>query len=77
MQSSPVFLPEESHGQRSLVGYSSWGRKELDTTEEIWHPRRHSIRDYSYKSETPRCPPSPAPGCLALIPQESLELRQQ
>jgi len=24
---------ENSHGQRSLVGYSSWGRKELDTTE--------------------------------------------
>ena len=23
----------ESHGQRSLVGYSPWGRKELDTTK--------------------------------------------
>ena len=23
---SPVFLPGESHGQRSLVGYSPWGR---------------------------------------------------
>ena len=32
-QSTPVFLPEESHGQRSLVGYSPWGHKELDTTE--------------------------------------------
>ena len=30
---SPLFLPGESHGQRSLVGYSPWGRKELDTTE--------------------------------------------
>ena len=28
----PVFLPEEFRGQRSLVGYSPWGRKELDTT---------------------------------------------
>ena len=27
-----VFLPGKSHGQRSLVGYSPWGRKELDTT---------------------------------------------
>ena len=27
---SPVFLPGESHGQRSLVGCSPWGRKELD-----------------------------------------------
>ena len=28
-----VFLPGEFHGQRSLAGYSSWGRKESDTTE--------------------------------------------
>ena len=26
-QPTPVFLPGESHGQRSLVGYSSWDRK--------------------------------------------------
>ena len=32
-QPTPVFLPGESHGQRSLMGYSLWGRKELDTTE--------------------------------------------
>ena len=32
-QPTPVFLPGKSHGQRSLVGYSPWGRKELDTTE--------------------------------------------
>ena len=32
-QPTPVFLPGESHGQRSLMGYSPWGRKELDTTE--------------------------------------------
>ena len=30
-----VFLPGESHGQRSLVGYSTQGRKELDTTERL------------------------------------------
>ena len=29
----PVFLPEESHGQMSLVDYSPWGCKESDTTE--------------------------------------------
>ena len=28
-----VFLPEKSHGQRNLVGYSPWGCKESDTTE--------------------------------------------
>ena len=27
MQPTPVFLPGKSHGQRSLVGYSSWGHK--------------------------------------------------
>ena len=32
-QPIPLFLPEEFHGQRSLVGYSSWGPKELDMTE--------------------------------------------
>ena len=31
-QSTPVFLPEEVHGQRILVGYSPWGHKELDMT---------------------------------------------
>ena len=30
---TPVFLLGESHGQRSLVGYSPWGRKESDTIE--------------------------------------------
>ena len=34
-QPTPVFFPGESHGQKSLVGYSPWGRKELDTTEAI------------------------------------------
>ena len=32
-QPTPVFLPGESQGWRSLVGYSPWGRKEWDTTE--------------------------------------------
>ena len=30
---TPALLPGKSHGQRSLVGYSPWGRKESDTTE--------------------------------------------
>ena len=32
-QPTPVCLSGESHGQRSLVVYSAWGCKELDTTE--------------------------------------------
>ena len=44
---TPVLLPGESHGGRSLVGYSPWGRKESDTTERLhfsgWeHNRRRS-----------------------------------
>ena len=31
-------LPEESHGQRNLVGYSPWGAKALDTTEQLTLP---------------------------------------
>ena len=30
---NPLFLPEGSHGQRSPMGYSPWGRKESDMTE--------------------------------------------
>ena len=32
-QPTPVLLPGKSHGQRSLVGCSPWGRTESDTTE--------------------------------------------
>ena len=32
-QPTPIFLPGEPHGERSLVGYSPWGHKESDTTE--------------------------------------------
>ena len=32
-QPTPVFLLGKSHGQKNLVGYSSWGRRESDTTE--------------------------------------------
>ena len=39
-QPTAVFLPEESHGQRSLAGYSPWGHKELDTTEQLTHTRQ-------------------------------------
>ena len=34
-QPTPVFLPGEFHGQRSLAGYSPWSLKESDTTEQV------------------------------------------
>ena len=42
-QPNPVFLPGDSHGERSLVGYSPWGRKESDMTEQL------SLSSYSSK----------------------------
>ena len=36
-QPTPVFLPGEFHGQRSLAGYSLWGHKESDTAKQLTH----------------------------------------
>ena len=35
MATHASIMSEESHGRRSLVGYSPWGHKELDTTERL------------------------------------------
>ena len=42
MATHSVFLPGESHGQRSLVGCSPWGHTELDTTEATWRQWRQA-----------------------------------
>ena len=34
-QPTPVLLPGKSHGRRSLIGFSPWGRKESDRTERL------------------------------------------
>ena len=34
-QPTPILLPGKNHGQRSLVGYSPWGHKESDATEQL------------------------------------------
>ena len=39
MAKTPVFLPRESHGQRSLAGYSPWGRKESYTEHAFIYPK--------------------------------------
>ena len=51
-QPTPVFLPGESHGWRSQVGCSPWGRTELDTTEvtqQQQHSKLNSIHFYYFK----------------------------
>ena len=41
-QPTPVFLPGECHGQRSLASYSLWGCKESDMTEQLTFPSSSS-----------------------------------
>ena len=38
-QPTPVFLPKEFHGQRSLAGYSPWVCKEVDMTERLTYKK--------------------------------------
>ena len=48
MATHSVILPGESHGQRSLVGYSSQGCKESDTTDEQEHTLASLIPEILY-----------------------------
>ena len=72
-QPTPVLLPGESYGQRSLVGFSPWGLKESDTTKWLlifvylwpfvlfWHP-------YIPLLSTPsQFVSGPSPGCACTL----------
>ena len=48
---TPIFLPEKSSGQRSLLGYSPWGHKEWDTTENPCTIKAWSLRSGSVNSQ--------------------------
>ena len=48
-QPTPIFLLGKFHGQRCLVGYSSWGHKESDTVEQL---RTHSHPEHTYTLHT-------------------------
>ena len=54
-QASPVLLPGKSHGQRSLAGYTPWGRKESDTLS--LHPTQPAPVSPSFSSGTVACSP--------------------
>ena len=45
-QPTPVFLPRESHGQKSLGGYSPWGRKESNATWQLNNTLRYQKLNY-------------------------------
>ena len=46
---TPLFLPGEFHGQRSLAGYSPWDHKELDTTEQLILSNNHGFLKTHYR----------------------------
>ena len=46
MATTPVFVPGESHGQRSLVGHSPQGHTQLDTTEANEHACTSKVMTY-------------------------------
>ena len=49
-QPNPILLFGKSHGQRSLAGYSSWGHKQLDTTEQLSrHTHTHTHTHIPWK----------------------------
>ena len=52
-QPTPVFLPGDPHGQRTLAGHGPWGRRESDTTEVTEHA-------YTYNSLSHCC-------CLCML----------
>ena len=48
-----MFLPRESHGQKSLVGYNQWGHKESDMTQRLNNNNNNNnnnlMKQYSLK----------------------------
>ena len=60
---TPLLLPGKSHGWRSLVGWSPWGRKELDTTEQLhFHFSLSCIREGNGNPLQCSCLESPRDG---------------
>ena len=56
-QPTPVLLPGKSHGQRSLVGCSPWGRKESDMTERL--PFHSSLSLFTFMHWRRKWQPTP------------------
>ena len=57
-QPTPVFLPGESHGQRCLVGYSPWGRKESNAVHFSRSAVSDSLWPHGLQHARPPCPSS-------------------
>ena len=74
-QPIPVFASKEFHEQRSPVGYSPYGHKEVATTEATWHAHTHTCHSYGEKNPPEICFQTPAWGQICtfqVITYESL-----
>ena len=76
-QPTPVFLPGESHGQSSLEGYSPWGHKESDMTEQLKNKilllfncsvMSNSLQPHGLQHIRLSCPSPPPGACWNLGP---------
>ena len=77
-QPASVFLPGESHGQRSLEGYSPQGCKELNTTEATQHTRTcagsfRETRGWQVREKGIGRSDSPFPGETGACPHKHVE----
>ena len=73
-QPVPVFLLGTFHGQRSLVGYSPWGPKELDVTEHIHSEKRCFFFFFTTIAELSAQGLWPPRRCIVLICTKALWL---
>ena len=73
-QPTPVFLPEASHGHRSLTGYSPWGRKESDTTKQLSLTHSKLVIAFLPRSKCLLISWLDSPSTVILEPRKSLSL---
>ena len=72
-QPTPVFLPGKSHGQRSLVDYSPWGRKESDTTEQVNNKNTSVVKGRAWANNNERyCNSLPAYWMSVTMPNHTI-----
>ena len=71
---TPVFLPREFHGQKSLVGYSPQGHTELDITEATQHTYIHKRKEHKNPISLLQICPESSVHCstLQIVPDHCL-----
>ena len=78
-QRTPVFLPGKLHGQRSLVGYSPWGRRvrhDSATEHALMHWQGHNWYLAYWGQESCKCPTTPRPASTTELPGPNTDSAQ-